>query len=135
MLPSVCFETGRFTTTQSSRTACDDCSRKRISGPAPALAQARDQRRFTEAFPPKLREFPGTGKRPFSLDLYLSWMSPGFMKPGFRLVFLLSINEARPTMAASPLSFEQDALDGGVGGWRISWERRFYLSAKLPSRT
>lgn len=76
MLPPVCFETGRFTLTQSSRTAFYDCSRKWMSGPAATWVIATDHRRFFKLIVPTLRELPSTGKSPFFLDSYLSWMSP-----------------------------------------------------------
>ncbi len=81
MRPSVCFETGRFTLTQSSRTALDHRSRKWMSGPAGARASTRDRRlQFTSFFYRTLREPLSEGKPPFSLDLYLSWMFPYFGK-------------------------------------------------------
>ena len=81
MLPSVCFETGRFTLTQSSWTALARCSRKWMSGPAPARAHERDRRLQFTSFCRTPREFLSARKSPLSLDSYLSWMSPGF--PGF----------------------------------------------------
>ena len=78
MLPSVCFAAGRCTSTQSSWTALDDCSRKWMSGQADALTAAQDRRRCAEKTRPTttLRENPSPGRPPSLLDFYLSWMSP-----------------------------------------------------------
>jgi hypothetical protein len=87
MHPSVCFQAGRFTLTQSSWTAVPACSRKWMSGHAAlALVVEEDRRRFAttirnrsplgEPFP------PSAGKSPLSLDSYLSWMSPVY-RPRF----------------------------------------------------
>ena len=75
MLPSVCFGTGRFPLTQSSWTVLDYRSRKWMSGPAGARASRTDRRLQFTSFR-TLREFLSEGKSPFSLDWYLSWMSP-----------------------------------------------------------
>jgi hypothetical protein len=74
MLPPVCFETGRFTQTQSSWTVLRYCSRKWMSGQAAALALLKD-RRLVSAFS-ALRETPSAGGPASPLDFYLSWMSP-----------------------------------------------------------
>jgi hypothetical protein len=79
MLPSVCFGTGRFTQTQSSWTGLRYCSRKWMSGPTGARVLKRDRRLQFNSFYPTLRELLSEGKSPFSLDSYLSWMSPGFL--------------------------------------------------------
>ena len=73
MLPPVCFETGRFTLTQSSWTAIRLCSRKWMSGQAAALAVRTDRRQFTTLT--ALRRLPSAGGPPSPLDFYLSWMS------------------------------------------------------------
>jgi hypothetical protein len=80
MLPSVCFEAGWFTLTQSSWTAPPRCSRKWMSGPAAALAEPNDRQHFvTPNFvATTLREFPSAWRPPSLLDFYLSWMSPVF---------------------------------------------------------
>jgi hypothetical protein len=77
MLPPVCFETGRFTLTQSSWTVIRYCSRKWMSGQAAALVLKTDRRQFTTLT--ALRELPGAGGPPSPLDFYLSWMSPCFV--------------------------------------------------------
>jgi len=82
MLPSVCFGTGRFPLTQSSWTVLDYRSRKWMSGPAGARASRTDRRLQFTSFR-TLREFLSEGKSPFSLDWYLSWMSPFFLVPVF----------------------------------------------------
>ena len=41
-----------------------------------ALVAQTDRRQFTTVT--ALRKLPGAGESPSSLDLYLSWMSPGF---------------------------------------------------------
>ena len=85
MCHTVCFEAGRFTQTQASRTA-SRCSRKWMSGhaDADALTQfVRDRNRqivqqfvrLTSALQDALLS---AGRRGFSLDKPLSWMSPGF---------------------------------------------------------
>ena len=80
MLPSVCFEAGRITLTQSSWTAPHYCSRKWMSGQADALTVAKDQGRFAQptSFPAALREHLSAGRPQSLLDFYLSWMSPNF---------------------------------------------------------
>jgi hypothetical protein len=81
MLPSVCFEAGRFTLTQSSWTAPRDCSRKWMSGQAAALAAPKDRGPFAQTNPSTaLRESLSAERPPSLLDFYLSWMSPGFME-------------------------------------------------------
>ena len=76
MLPSVCFETGRFTQTQSSWTVFRHRSRKWMSGQAIALVAQPGRGQFITFT--ALRKLPSAGKSPSSLDLYLSWMSPVF---------------------------------------------------------
>jgi hypothetical protein len=81
---TVCFEAGRFTLTQSSWTALSQrCSRKWMSGYASTLAARSDRGQVgkTNKALNALREStfpPSAGKSPFSLDFYLSWMSPVF---------------------------------------------------------
>jgi hypothetical protein len=85
MLPSVCFETGRFTQTQSSWTVLDDRSRKWMSGPVGKRASRIDRRLQSFSLYQTSREFLSEGKSPFSLDSYLSWMSlivPEFIGSG-----------------------------------------------------
>src|SRR6266851_1815867 len=80
MCHSVCFEAGRFTLIQSSRTAMG-CSRKWMSGPAQAWALfVTDRLRYVAlCFGPvtALRENlpPSAGRGMLSLDRPLSWMS------------------------------------------------------------
>ena len=85
MCHTVCFEAGRFTQTQSSRTA--SCrSRKWMSGhaDADALTQfATDRKRQVavqfDGYTMALQEtLPSAGEVLFSLDKPLSWMSPSF---------------------------------------------------------
>ncbi len=74
MLPSVCFEAGRFTLTQSSWTVPRDCSRKWMSGQAAALAAAKDRghsARQTNS-PTALREPLSAVRPPSLLDFYFS---------------------------------------------------------------
>src|SRR5205085_11526505 len=80
MLPSVCFEAGRFTSAQSSWTVHNHCSRKWMSGQADALTATKDRGRFAEKTysPTTLRENPSPGRPPSLLDFYLSWMSLDF---------------------------------------------------------
>ena len=77
MLPSVCFAAGRVTSTQSSWTVLDHCSRKWMSGQADALTATKDRRRCAEKTYnlTTLRETPSPGRTPSLLDFYLSWMS------------------------------------------------------------
>ena len=77
MLPSVCFETGRFTQTQSSWTVPRHRSRKWMSGQAAALVAQPGRRKFTTLT--ALRKLPSAGESPHSLDFYLSWVSPVFL--------------------------------------------------------
>ena len=51
MLPTVCFEAGRFARTQSSWTVLAHCSRKWMSGHAAALALPRDRGPFETTTP------------------------------------------------------------------------------------
>ena len=77
--PTVCFEVGRFTLTQSSRTASRRCSRKWMSGHAAiALVLLRDRGQFGTLIICPLGEPipPSQGESPFPVDFYLSWMSP-----------------------------------------------------------
>jgi hypothetical protein len=78
--PSVCFEVGRFTITQSSWTAPSQrCSRKWMSGHAAyALVLLRDRGQFaTQKLHPSGEPLPPSqGESPFPLDCYLSWTSP-----------------------------------------------------------
>jgi len=46
MLPTVCFEAGRCTQTQSSWTVPHHCSRKWMSGQAAAMVPGKDRGRF-----------------------------------------------------------------------------------------
>ncbi len=80
MLPSVCFQAGRFTPTQSSWTVQNHCSRKWMSGQADALTVAKDRGRFARntCSTTTLRESLSAGRTPSLLDFYLSWMSPNF---------------------------------------------------------
>ena len=77
--PSVCFKVGRFTITQSSRTAARQCcSRKWMSGHAAyALVLLEDRGQFAtqKPYPSGERLPPSQGESPFPLDDYLSWMS------------------------------------------------------------
>ena len=77
MLPPVCFQTGRFTLTQSSWTVLRRRSRKWMSGQAAALAARTDRSPFTTIR--ALRKLPSAGGPPSPLDLYLSWISPVFL--------------------------------------------------------
>jgi hypothetical protein len=78
-----CFEAGRFTLTQSSWTMpAWRCSCKWMSGHAAiTLAVRRDRGQFRTSCIHSLGDSvpPSRGKSPFSLDSYLSWMSPGAM--------------------------------------------------------
>ena len=77
--PTVCFEVGRFTLTQSSRTASRRRSRKWMSGHAAiALASPSDRGQFGTLIICPLGEPipPSQGESPFPLDFYLSWRSP-----------------------------------------------------------
>src|SRR6185312_8102839 len=80
MHSAVCFEAGRFTLTQSSRTPFNQrCSRKWMSGHAAyALVLPQDRGQFVtqDHYSPGDPLPPRRGKSPFSLDSYLSWMSP-----------------------------------------------------------
>ena len=61
-----------------------------MSGPAGARASKRDRRLHFTSFYRTLREFLSEGKSPFSLDSYLSWMSPNFsefLQSGIRCDF------------------------------------------------
>ena len=81
MLPPVCFETGRFSLTQSSWTVIRHCSRKWMSGQAAALAPLHDRWRLANlSVLSTLRELslPSARRPPSPFDFYLSWMSPGF---------------------------------------------------------
>jgi len=85
MCLAVCFEAGRFTQTQSSRTA--SCrSRKWMSGPAdPWTQSATDRKRqilqqFVRLTSTLQDALLSVGRRVFSLDKPLSWMSP--LRPG-----------------------------------------------------
>ncbi len=82
MLPSVCFEIGRFTQTQSSWTVVRYCSRKWMSGQVYALASAKDRQLVTSLS--ALRKYPSARGPASPLDFYLSWMSPVFNDWGFR---------------------------------------------------
>jgi hypothetical protein len=79
--PTVCFEAGRLTLTQSSWTApARRCSRKWMSGhAAAALVLPSDRRQFRTLTICSLGEPipPSQGESPFPLDFYLSWMSRG----------------------------------------------------------
>jgi hypothetical protein len=81
-----CFEAGRKTLTQSSATA-NRCSRKWMSGHVTALAEQVNQQQIAAKtdFTIAQRDpcSPGTGKPPFSLDKYLSWMSPNLVSGPF----------------------------------------------------
>ncbi len=76
--PTVCFEAGRFTLTQSSwTTPVRSCSRKWMSGHAAmALVLLRDRGQFATLVHHPLGEPvpPSQGKSPFPVDFYLSWM-------------------------------------------------------------
>lgn len=74
MLPSVCFEIGRFTQTQSSWTVVRYCSRKWMSGQVYALASAKDRQLVTSLS--ALRKYPSARGPASPLDFYLSWMFP-----------------------------------------------------------
>ena len=78
MLPSVCFEAGRFTLTQSSRTVLRCCSRKWMSGQAQALVAPRieDSSLIHTTVPLRESVTPRERRPPSPLDFYLSWMSP-----------------------------------------------------------
>jgi hypothetical protein len=77
MLPSVCFEIGRFTQTQSSWTVLRYCSRKWMSGQVYALASAKDRQLVTSLS--ALRIHPSARGPASPLDFYLSWMSPVYL--------------------------------------------------------
>lgn len=79
MLPPVCFQTGRFTQTQSSWTVLRYCSRKWMSGQATALAARNDRQLVICHLALRNPKCRGSAS---PLDSYLSWMSPGFV-PGF----------------------------------------------------
>jgi hypothetical protein len=80
-----CFEAGRFTQTQTSRTALC-CSRKWMSGPADALTPVQRDRKgsivaLTVGFIHALQILLGSaGRSIFSLDKYLSWMPYGLRR-------------------------------------------------------
>jgi hypothetical protein len=76
MHPSVCFEIGRVTQTQSSWTAARYCSRKWMSGQVYTLASAKDRQLVTSLL--ALRQHPSARGPASPLDFYLSWMSPVF---------------------------------------------------------
>ena len=88
MLPSVCFEIGRFTQTQSSWTVVRYCSRKWMSGQVYALASAKDRQLVTSLS--ALRKYPSARGPASPLDFYLSWMSPVY--PQDRLILDGSID-------------------------------------------
>ena len=82
--PTVCFEAGWFTLTQTSWTKLRRRSRKWISGHAATALATRTIEDSSE--PDKQNRLgmtlpPGQGKSPFSLDGYLSWMSPSTVSP------------------------------------------------------
>jgi hypothetical protein len=77
--PTVCFEAGWFTLTQTSWTKLRRRSRKWISGHAATALATRTIEDSSEPDPQNRLGMtipPGQGKSPFSLDGYLSWMSP-----------------------------------------------------------
>jgi hypothetical protein len=78
MLPPGCFEAGRFTLTQSSRTVLRYCSRKWMSGQAKALVAPRieDSSPIQTTVPLREPIAPSERRPPSLLDFYLSWMSP-----------------------------------------------------------
>ncbi len=108
-----CFEAGRFTQTQSSRTALC-CSRKWMSGhaEADALTQFVTDRKkqivqhFGEPTTALQGTLPSAGEVLFSLDKPLSWMSP-FSKA-------LRIDSAMAAVKVSTLP-DRAALYGTVG--------------------
>jgi hypothetical protein len=82
MRPTVCFGVGRLTLTQTSWPAPPRRSRKWMSRYAAlALTENKDRRQFGKTaqamFALGESSSPSGGKSPFSLDFYLSWMSPG----------------------------------------------------------
>src|ERR1700688_3285000 len=80
MCHSTCFEAGRFTQIQSSRTAANCCSRTWMSGPADALAPSKTNRKrsigalLIGSIVALQMVSESAGGSVFSLDKSLSWM-------------------------------------------------------------
>ena len=120
MYLSTCFEAGRFTQIQTSRTALC-CSRKWMSGPADALTPTLTNRirsivALTVVFIIQPIQIPrgSTGRSVFSLDKYLSWMPHGAPGPA--------------CIPGKPLRSESDAPEN----WLRSAESPFGESFKWP---
>ena len=93
--PIVCFEVGWFTLTQSSWTGLRLRSRKWMSGHAATALAMRSIDDSSEPKPVNRRGYlipPSLGKSPFSLDSYLSWMSPSLQECSSAVIGMLSLH-------------------------------------------
>ena len=106
--PTVCFEAGWFTLTQTSWTRPRFRSRKWMSGhAATALAMLTIRDSSEHHLSNRLGKLipPGRWKSPLSLDCYLSWMSPkkknGHRKERTSVAFRLLLSRAEHPPPAS----------------------------------
>ena len=125
MLPTVCFEAGRFAQTQSSWTVLPHCSRKWMPGHGAGLALPRDRRPLETTTPTTtLREtLPlSTGGASSFLDFYLSWMSVQFHDILYKVFRDIRYTPVRDLRAARELYGPERGLgwDGRQRTWSSS---------------